>query len=56
MGDFGCKNPLIGGKKGTIIAKPCVNKLKISERTDFILLGCNYIFIFNNNNYRRWNF
>ena len=46
MGDFGCKNPLIGGKKGTIIAKPCVNKLKISERTDFILLGCNYIYLF----------
>jgi hypothetical protein len=44
FGDFGSKSPLIGGLNGTIIAKPCVNKFQINERSDFLLLGCKLIF------------
>ena len=29
---------------GTIIAKPCINKFQINDKSDFLLLGCNYIF------------
>ena len=46
FGDFGSKSPLIGGLNGTIIAKPCVNKFQINEKSDFLLFGCNFNFIF----------
>ena len=44
IGDFGSKSPLIGGLKGTIIPKPCINKIQINEKSDFLILGCNFIF------------
>jgi hypothetical protein len=40
LGDFKSKIPSIGGKVGTVIAKPCVNSFKITDKSDFILLGC----------------
>lgn len=45
IGDLGSKSPLFGGNAGTVISKPCINKLQINEKSDFILLGCKY-FIF----------
>ena len=44
FGDLSSKEPLIGGLKGTIISKPCVNKFQINEKSDFLLLGCDGIF------------
>ena len=41
---MGSKNLLIGGINGTIIAKPCINRFQINDKSDFLLLGCNYIF------------
>ena len=40
IGDLASKNPLFGGLNGTVINKPCVNKILINEKSDFILLGC----------------
>jgi len=35
IGDFGTKNPLIGGINGAIINKPCVNQFQINEKSNF---------------------
>ena len=29
-----------------LVSQPCVNSFQITEKSDFILLGCNYIFLF----------
>jgi protein phosphatase 2C family protein 2/3 len=36
--------PELGGLKGTVSSEPCINILKIDERSDFILMGCDGIF------------
>ena len=35
----------LGGNPKTVICQPCVNTFQISDKSDFILLGCKYILI-----------
>ena len=46
IGDYYAKVPALGGIKGTIIAEPCINILKIDPFSDFILLGCKSFYFF----------
>lgn len=39
------KIPALGGKENTLICHPCVNTFHITDKSDFILLGCKYILI-----------
>ncbi len=36
--------PELGGKKGLVSSEPCINILKVDEKSDFILMGCDGIF------------
>ena len=44
IGDYYCKMPELGGVKGTVSPEPCINILKIDEKSDFLLMGCDGIF------------
>ena len=44
IGDYYCKLPELGGIKGTVSPEPCINILKIDEKSDFLLMGCDGIF------------
>ena len=44
IGDYYCKIPELGGIKGTVSPEPCINILRIDEKSDFILMGCDGIF------------
>ena len=40
IGDYKVKMEQFGGKSNTVICLPCVNSFQISDKSDFILLGC----------------
>jgi len=44
IGDYYCKLPELGGVKNTVSAEPCINILKVDEKSDFLLMGCDGIF------------
>ena len=35
-----------GGIPGTNVPQPCINMIKIDEKSDFILLGCKFLFFY----------
>jgi hypothetical protein len=45
IGDYRAKMTELGGNPKTVICQPCVNTFQISDKSDFILLGCKYILI-----------
>jgi len=46
IGDYYSKNKEFGGMPGTNVAMPCVNEIQIDEKSDFILLGCKFLYIY----------
>ena len=44
FGDYGVKITELGGKENTLICNPCLNWFVISQKSDFILLGCDGIY------------
>lgn len=44
FGDVQAKDPLMGGKKGVLIADPEIMLYRVHQGTDFLLLGCDGIF------------
>lgn len=44
FGDISAKDPLLGGKKGVLIADAEITIYKISKNTDFLFMGCDGIF------------
>jgi len=47
FGDVEAKLQKFGGMEGVIIAKPEINQFKITNEMDFIILGCDGIFLIN---------
>jgi hypothetical protein len=35
-----------GGIPGTNVPQPCINMIKVDEKSDFILLGCKLLFFY----------
>ena len=44
IGDFYAKLPELGGKKGLVSSDPCVNVLRIDDKSDFLIMGCDGIY------------
>ena len=44
IGDFYAKIPELGGVKGLVSSEPCINRFKVDDKSDFILMGCDGIF------------
>ena len=43
IGDYYSEVPQFGGKSGTNINLLCINRFKIDDKSDFILLRCKFI-------------
>ena len=37
------KIPALGGFVGGLICQPCINMLRVDDKSDFLLLGCKKI-------------
>jgi len=46
FGDVEAKIPGLGGNPKVLIAEPSIVKIIIDEKSDFILIGCKYKFIY----------
>ena len=44
IGDFYAKLPELGGIRGLVSPDPCINVLRIDQKSDFLIMGCDGIY------------